>query len=688
MTDHPESTEPVVSGAASAEGEGAPRPRRRGRRGGGARAEGAGAAPAGDSGESAAGAAVVSRAERAPSAGEGGDGGGGDAGGASRAADAPADGGDGGEGGGERRSGKGPRGRFGRRRGRGGRGEAGEGPAAGGDGPAGASAGGSAAGGPPDAPADPEQVIPVYSRQARIGTDANDPRRRKGGRDARAARALPDEDAPKLHKLLADAGIGSRREMEELIIAGRVSVNGQPAHVGQRIGPTDQIRVNGRPLRVRLAQQQARAPKVLLYHKQPGEICSRDDPGQRATVFERLPKVKAGRWVAVGRLDFNTEGLLIFTTSGEIANKLMHPRYGWEREYAVRILGRVDDATRERLLEGVPLEDGPAAFSAIEDVGGDGANHWYRVVISEGRNREVRRIFEAVGLTVSRLVRIRFGPIGLPRGLARGRWVELSEPDALMLAQLLKQADREKSPGAKREGAAPVIDEDGDDDAFGAAAGDAPPRAGRGDDDEERPPRDDDDFDRDADHDDELEDEDDRQPAFLAQVEPEGGRGKRGVNLEDDDWQPTAADAHLSGITRAVRKTVPRGQRFGAGSGFGQPGLPATTPRPPGGGQGRRGRKRGAPGGFGAGGGAGAGGARFGAGSGFPSGGVPGGGKPAGGARGNRGGGQGGGARGGQGGGGGGGGGGRGPGGNRSGQGGGGGGGRSGGGRRRGPAGG
>ncbi|MFN7645225.1 MAG: 23S rRNA pseudouridine(2605) synthase RluB [Burkholderiales bacterium] len=500
------------------------------------------------------------------------------------------------------------------------------------------------------AAADPDQAIPVYSRQARIGVDANDPLRRNGARGAPrvAAPVAPDEDAPKLHKLLADAGIGSRREMEELIVAGRVSVNGQPAHVGQRIGPNDQIRVNGRPLNRRVQRQQLpAAPKVLLYHKPPGEICSRDDPGQRSTVFERLPRLKGARWVAVGRLDFNTEGLLVFTTSGEIANKLMHPRYGWEREYAVRILGRLEDEAREKLLAGVQLEDGPAAFSTIEDVGGDGANHWYRVVISEGRNREVRRIFEAIGLTVSRLVRIRFGPIGLPRGLARGRWVELAETDAVALATLLKQLGRDPVPGGPRKAVAdgaPGESVEGDDrsgDGAAEASDDIGPPRAQGSDrqpafaDEDAPPparaRDGDAFD---DDDDEIDD-DDTQPAFLSAEEPQP-RGPKGINHDDDEWQPASADAHLSGITKAVRKAIPRGQRFGAGSGFGQPGLPGVAK--PAGGQARR--KRGAQGGFGGGGGAryGAGAGAGGATGGFPAGGFGGGGKPAGGGRGPRGG--------------------------------------------------
>ena len=243
-------------------------------------------------------------------------------------------------------------------------------------------------------------------------------------RGRRAAKQALNAQSEKLHKVLADAGIGSRRDMEELIIAGRVSVNGQPAHTGQRVMPNDQVRVNGKPLQRRPAG--GRPPRVLLYHKPVGEIVTQDDPGERPTVFEKLPKVSGGRWVAVGRLDLNTEGLILFTTSGELANRLMHPRYEVEREYAVRVLGEVSETQRQQLLDGVQLEDGPAKFSKVEDAGGQGVNHWYRVALSEGRNREVRRIFEAIGLTVSRLIRIRFGAIQLPRSVARGRFYELA----------------------------------------------------------------------------------------------------------------------------------------------------------------------------------------------------------------------------------------------------------------------
>ncbi|VDL07946.1 pseudouridine synthase [Bordetella pertussis] len=186
---------------------------------------------------------------------------------------------------------------------------------------------------------------------------------------------------PKLHKVLADAGIGSRREMEELIVAGRVSVNGEPAHIGQRVAPNDQVRVNGKPI----ARPNAKKPpRVILYHKPAGEIVSHDDPGGRASVFARLPKLRTGKWLSVGRLDLNTEGLLIFTTSGDMANRIMHPRYGTEREYAVRVLGEMDDAQRKSLTEGIELEDGKAAFGSFEYLGGDGSNRWYRVTLQEG----------------------------------------------------------------------------------------------------------------------------------------------------------------------------------------------------------------------------------------------------------------------------------------------------------------
>ena len=240
----------------------------------------------------------------------------------------------------------------------------------------------------------------------------------------------PQPESPKLHKVLAQAGMGSRLEMEQLILEGRISVNGEPAHVGQRIQYNDVIKVNGKPVRVRMTPPPAR---VLAYHKPAGEVVSHDDPQNRPTVFRRLPKLYQGKWQSVGRLDLNTEGLLLLTSSGELANRLMHPRFGLQREYAVRVLGALSNEEKQRLLDGVKLDDGMAQFASIENGGGEGANCWYRVTIGEGRNREVRRMFEAVGHAVSRLIRIRYGAMMLPRGLKRGVWVELDELDIARL---------------------------------------------------------------------------------------------------------------------------------------------------------------------------------------------------------------------------------------------------------------
>lgn len=243
----------------------------------------------------------------------------------------------------------------------------------------------------------------------------------------------PDTDAPKLHKVLAQSGIGSRRDMEQMIIDGRVSVNGEVAHTGMRISFGDRVMIDGKPVRVRIAPPPAR---VIAYHKPVGEVVSHDDPQQRPTVFRKLPRLQQGKWQSVGRLDINTEGLLLFTNSGDLANKLMHPRFGVEREYAVRVLGTLEKEPKERLLAGVEIEGQSAAFKSIEDGGGEGVNHWYRVVITEGRNREVRKLFDVVGLTVSRLIRIRYGCVVLPRGLKRGAWVDLSEGDLRTLRQM------------------------------------------------------------------------------------------------------------------------------------------------------------------------------------------------------------------------------------------------------------
>jgi 23S rRNA pseudouridine2605 synthase len=415
-----------------------------------------------------------------------------------------------------------------------------------------------------------DDPLPQFEFNASIGLDAANPSRRLPGRHQRQRRN-DDDDSSKLHKVLADAGIGSRREMEEFILQGRVSVNGVPAHVGQRLNATDQVRINGKPIKRRPVHLPAR---VVLYHKPAGEMVTRDDPAHRPLVFDRLPRVQGARWVAVGRLDFNTEGLLIFTTSGDLANKLMHPRYGWEREYAVRLLGRIDDEARTKLLAGVELDDGMAQFSVVEEIGGEGANCWYKVVIGEGRNREVRRMFEAIGLTVSRLCRVRFGPVGLPSALRRGRWAELDDREIQLLQQALRPAT------GSHDVALDETIESKDPTARPAARGRQPrnqarheprghsgqpgqqrrqnPRTQRGNGNDVRfdnvgmPPQehrfDDDHFNAD----DPLEYQ--PPPAYVA---AQDAKNKQPLGSNDDDhWQPRSATAHLEGITRLVRKQI------------------------------------------------------------------------------------------------------------------------------------
>lgn len=248
----------------------------------------------------------------------------------------------------------------------------------------------------------------------------------------------PLAETPKLHKVLAQAGMGSRLEMEQLILEGRITVNNEPAHIGQRVQFGDHVKVNGKPIRFRI---EAPPVRVIAYHKPVGEVVTHDDPQNRPTVFRRLPKLYQGKWQSVGRLDLNTEGLLLFTSSGELANNLMHPRFGLEREYAVRVLGALNKVEKQRLLDGVKLDDGMAQFGSIEEGGGEGSNCWYRVTISEGRNREVRRMFEAVGHAVSRLIRIRYGAMVLPRGLKRGAWMELDEGDIKSLMHIVSARD-------------------------------------------------------------------------------------------------------------------------------------------------------------------------------------------------------------------------------------------------------
>ncbi|MFM2068000.1 MAG: hypothetical protein RLZZ584_2909 [Pseudomonadota bacterium] len=256
----------------------------------------------------------------------------------------------------------------------------------------------------------------------------------------------PEPEAPKLHKVLAQAGVGSRRDMEELIADGRVTVNGEVAHQGMRITYGDQIKVAGKPVKYRIAPP---VPRVLAYHKPVGEVVTHHDPEGRPTVFRQLPRLPQGKWLSVGRLDINTEGLLLFTNSGDLAHQLMHPRFGVDREYAVRVLGTLDDEARARLLEGVDIEGQKAAFKSIDKGAGEGINHWYRVVIGEGRNREVRKLFDSVGLGVSRLIRIRYGQMVLPRGLKRGVWVELSEPDVRQIRQFAGMGDGQRADGPR-----------------------------------------------------------------------------------------------------------------------------------------------------------------------------------------------------------------------------------------------
>lgn len=239
--------------------------------------------------------------------------------------------------------------------------------------------------------------------------------------------------------MLARSGVGSRRGLEALIGEGRVRVNGETARLGMKIAPGDRVTVDLKPVRLRFDADEA--PRVLLYHKLPGEIVSRDDPEGRASVFDRLPRLRRGKWVAVGRLDFNTSGLLVLTDSGDLAERMAHPRFAQEREYAARVRGELSAETIARLLAGIRLDDGPARFDSIVPGGGEGANRWYSVVLHEGRNREVRRLFDAVGHPVSRLIRVRFGPLRLPPRLLQGRWEELAEDEVAQLrARLLGTA--------------------------------------------------------------------------------------------------------------------------------------------------------------------------------------------------------------------------------------------------------
>jgi 23S rRNA pseudouridine2605 synthase len=261
---------------------------------------------------------------------------------------------------------------------------------------------------------------------------------------------LPEPVAgEKVQKVLARAGLGSRREIERWVEAGRVAVNGKAARLGDRVDDHDRLAVDGRTVDLAPAQE----ARCILYHKPPGEVCSRSDPEGRRTVFGRLPNLKSGRWISIGRLDFNTSGLLLFTTDGDLANGLMHPSSNIEREYMVRVMGDVQEDMLRRMLEGVMLDDGMARFADIQDGGGDGINRWYYVVLMEGRNREVRRLWESQGLTVSRLKRVRYGDVFIPSKVKQGQWVEMDRTDVKSLYRIasLKPKEIKRSTAKERE---------------------------------------------------------------------------------------------------------------------------------------------------------------------------------------------------------------------------------------------
>ena len=264
---------------------------------------------------------------------------------------------------------------------------------------------------------------------------------------AKSPEPVTEDKGQKLQKVLANLGLGSRRKMERWIEEGRVTVDGSVATLGDRIRAGQSLRLDGKPLEVDAAAE----VRVLLYHKPVREVCSRDDPEGRKTVFERLPKLKSGRWISVGRLDFNTSGVLLFTTDGALANALMHPSNAIEREYLVRVMGRVEEPMLERLKDGVELDDGPARFSDIQEGGGDGINRFFYVVLMEGRNREVRRLWESQGTTVSRLKRVRYGEVFLPSKLKKGQWLELPQRDVDVIYEMAGLPTREVASLSKKD---------------------------------------------------------------------------------------------------------------------------------------------------------------------------------------------------------------------------------------------
>jgi 23S rRNA pseudouridine2605 synthase len=287
--------------------------------------------------------------------------------------------------------------------------------------------------------------VPEWAKPAQ-----NNKRRGKGRGGDRNGGSSPGK-RERLQKVMAQSGHGSRRNIEILIAQGHLTINGQVAKLGDSVGPGDKVKMDGRLLNLRFGDA---LPRVLVYHKPAGEIVSRDDPEKRPTVFDKLPRVHGGRWVSVGRLDFNTEGLLIFTTSGELANRLTHPRFEVEREYAVRVMGELTEEQRQKLLEGVDIDGELAKFDSIDDRGGEGSNHWYHVILREGKNREVRRMMEAVGLMVSRLIRVRFGNVELPSHVKRGQVKEMEEEQVqtlLNFAGMNEPLPSEGEEGAQEE---------------------------------------------------------------------------------------------------------------------------------------------------------------------------------------------------------------------------------------------
>lgn len=262
---------------------------------------------------------------------------------------------------------------------------------------------------------------------------------------AEKAAANPTADATeKLQKVLARSGLGSRREMETLIDAGLVTVNGRTATLGDRITDRDRVTVRGRPVSLKAEDDLPR--RVIMYNKPEGELVTRKDPEGRRTVFDHLPRLRGERWIAIGRLDINTSGLLLFTNDGELANRLMHPSHQVEREYAVRVMGEVTEAMLQAMKDGVMLEDGVARFTDIQLVGGEGINVWYHVVITEGRNREVRRLWESQGVTVSRLKRVRYGNIYLDKRTKMGEWIELTQSEIDDMSALAGLAKKSATP--------------------------------------------------------------------------------------------------------------------------------------------------------------------------------------------------------------------------------------------------